>query len=419
MIAFLKKLQRDRRGNALMIAGAALPLLVGSVGLATDTIQWALWKRQLQRAADSAAFAGAYAKFQAGAPGTAVTRDLTHNNHLWVPLLTGYPQVSEPADSGGYTRQVQVNLAVQQELGFSSMFLANAPVISTSARAAAVDSGLFCVVALEDTTTPGIIIQGSANVNMGCGMISNSRSASVSVDVIGNGHYVTAEPVAGAGGVEDVNGVSSEQSYHLAQPDPYEGKYSTDVPAGQNCTAFNHATKTAANGKKNPGCYTGWTNGSADLNPGVYYLQNTTIDMQGNDVLTGTGVTLIFTGSTPGKIELNGNSKIILTAPTDTTCGTFGGVNSCDYKNMLMIQSNAAAMGNESLINGNNGMVMDGAVYFPRGKITFSGSSSAATKCAMIVGRRVHFSGSTDIQNNTTGCTANTKVPGKIIRLIA
>ena len=47
MIAFMKKLWRDRRGNALMIAGAALPLLVGSAGLATDTIQWTLWKRQL------------------------------------------------------------------------------------------------------------------------------------------------------------------------------------------------------------------------------------------------------------------------------------------------------------------------------------------------------------------------------------
>ena len=86
---------------------------------------------------------------------------------------------------------------------------------------------------------------------------------------------------------------------------------------------------------------------------------------------------------------------------------------------MLMIQSMAAALGNDNLINGNNGMVMDGAVYFPRGKITFSGSSAAATKCAMIVARRVHFSGSTDIQNNTTGCVADSKVKGKVIKLIA
>ena len=65
MIAFMKSLWRDRRGNALVIAAAALPLVLGSAGLASDTIQWALWKRQLQRAADSAALAGVYAKVHA------------------------------------------------------------------------------------------------------------------------------------------------------------------------------------------------------------------------------------------------------------------------------------------------------------------------------------------------------------------
>ena len=151
--------------------------------------------------------------------------------------------------------------------------------------------------------------------------LANQIAAHTVAACTANGHNVTAEPVAGVGGVEDINGVTGEQSYHLAQPDPYEGKYSTDVPAGVTCTAFNNASKTAANGKKKPGCYTSWSNGSADLEPGVYYLDNTTIDMQGNDVLTGTGVTLIFTGTAPGHIELNGNSKIVLTAPTDTTCG--------------------------------------------------------------------------------------------------
>ena len=61
MISSLKRLWRDRRGNTLAIAGAALPLVLGSAGLASDTIQWTLWKRQLQRAADSAAMAGVYA----------------------------------------------------------------------------------------------------------------------------------------------------------------------------------------------------------------------------------------------------------------------------------------------------------------------------------------------------------------------
>jgi uncharacterized membrane protein len=54
MMGFFRRLLKDRRGNTLAIAAACLPLVVGAAGLATDTIQWTLWKRQLQRAADSA-----------------------------------------------------------------------------------------------------------------------------------------------------------------------------------------------------------------------------------------------------------------------------------------------------------------------------------------------------------------------------
>ena len=50
MIGFIRKLLKDRRGNVLAIACAAMPLIIGCAGLATDTIEWTLWKRQLQRA---------------------------------------------------------------------------------------------------------------------------------------------------------------------------------------------------------------------------------------------------------------------------------------------------------------------------------------------------------------------------------
>jgi uncharacterized membrane protein len=60
MISFFGKLMRSKRGNVLAIAAAGMPLFIAAAGLATDTIQWTLWKRQLQRAADSAAIAGVY-----------------------------------------------------------------------------------------------------------------------------------------------------------------------------------------------------------------------------------------------------------------------------------------------------------------------------------------------------------------------
>jgi len=124
MIRFLRKLWKDRRGNALVIAGAALPVVVGGAGLATDTIQWVLWKRELQRAADSAAIAGVNAKAQGETVSTAITADLgENNNHTGNSLLSGYPQITYPADSGSFSNQVQVTLAIQKSLGFSSLFL--------------------------------------------------------------------------------------------------------------------------------------------------------------------------------------------------------------------------------------------------------------------------------------------------------
>src|SRR3982750_2883931 len=85
MVSLIRKLFRNKRGNTLAIVGACLPLIVGAAGLANDTIQWTLWKRQLQRAADSAAIAGVYNReSNSGATTTtdaSVTRDIDLNLH--------------------------------------------------------------------------------------------------------------------------------------------------------------------------------------------------------------------------------------------------------------------------------------------------------------------------------------------------
>src|SRR4029453_3793050 len=100
----LQKLWNDQRGNTLILVAAAMPLLIGSAGLPTDTIQWALWKGQLQRGAASAAIAGVYDRVQhAGATtntGTAVGHDLTLNQHTNITLHSGSPKASYPAHAG-------------------------------------------------------------------------------------------------------------------------------------------------------------------------------------------------------------------------------------------------------------------------------------------------------------------------------
>jgi hypothetical protein len=141
--------------------------------------------------------------------------------------------------------------------------------------------------------------------------------------------------------------------------------------------------------------------------------------LNGNDTLIGTGVTIILTGTTPGRVQTNGTSTVNLSAPTATNCGTYDGVNTCNYKNMLFIQSPNAATGNNNTINGTNGSSYDGAMYFPKGSIDFTGTAGTMTKCLMVVGYTVAFSGNTNLQNDTTGCVANTTVKGKEVRLVA
>ena len=78
MISFFKKVWGDKRGNSLAIAAASFPLIIGAAGLATDTIQWTLWKRQLQRAADSAAIAGVYDRESANGATTNTAATVSH-----------------------------------------------------------------------------------------------------------------------------------------------------------------------------------------------------------------------------------------------------------------------------------------------------------------------------------------------------
>jgi uncharacterized membrane protein len=220
MISFLKTLWRDRRGNVIVIAGAAMPLIVGAAGLATDTIQWTLWNRQLQRAAESAAIAGVYAKINSQGVDAAVTADLTLNNHTYASLLTNYPQVSQPAGTTSYTNAVELTLAVQKVLGFSSFFMSTAPIITTTATAAAVNDGIYCAVGLDPSTTAAISVGGSAHVDLGCGAISNSTSTTASVATNGASYSFAASPVAGAGGLPStINGASNLQPNHMPLPD--------------------------------------------------------------------------------------------------------------------------------------------------------------------------------------------------------
>jgi Flp pilus assembly protein TadG len=427
MIRFFRRLWKDKRGNAILIAGAALPMLAGAAGLATDTVQWVLWKRELQRAADSAALAGVFAKAEnLETVSSAVTADLgKNNNHTGVTLSSGYPQITYPADSNTparYSNAVKVTLAIQKTLGFSSLFMSTAPTITASGTAAMVPGLSPCAIGLS-TSTPSVVIGGSSTTNLGCPVMANS-TACPAVTTSGSAYNFVSPTVAGVGCLpSSIIGVTSLLPHYLSQADPFAGKYSTSIPADANCGNLNQGKYTkVVNGvsqtwlhsyENGKACYSGnngfkLTGGTYYLDPGTYYLNSTDFDTTGGTTVIGVGVTIILTGTTPGSISTNGNSTIQLSAPTT---GTFA--------KMLFIQSSAASTNNANTINGNNLSSFDGAIYLPNGQVTFSGSTGASTKCAMVIGYTLQFTGNTNLQNNTTGCTANTTATIQIVKLIA
>jgi len=443
MIRFLRKLWKDRRGNAIVIAGVALPIVVGGAGLATDTIQWVLWKRELQRAADSAAIAGVMAEAEGTtveSVETAVTKDLNeNNNHSGVNLKTSYSYCSNTCDlsfplSGtGYSKGVQVTIAIQKTLGFSSLFLKTAPTITATATAAMVPGLNPCAIGLAKNTQ-SVIIDGSTTTNLGCPVMSNSTVCDA-VSTGGSVYTFSTPIVAAVGCLPDMSshGVTAELPHYMSQSDPFSGKFSTTIPSDCTTKKLNQNTYNKTVGgvtqtwlysyQTNKRCYGGtngfkFTGGTYYMDPGTYYIDSTDFDTTGGATLIGTGVTLILTGATPGSLQMNGSATIKLSAPTTSCVDAVTGLDPC-YKDMLFIQSSSASTNNTNTISGDASSKFDGAFYLPNGQVKFSGNNNATTKCAMVIGYTIEFSGNSDLQNNTTGCTANTTATIQQVKLIA
>lgn len=94
----IRRLKSNQSGNVLVLTAMALPALLGAGGLAMDTIQWTLMQRQIQREADSAALAGAYAKAQGSDAVVAAKASLARDALL---KLTKTPDINPYAAYAG------------------------------------------------------------------------------------------------------------------------------------------------------------------------------------------------------------------------------------------------------------------------------------------------------------------------------
>lgn len=394
--SLIRRVGRDTRGNALILAGTGMFALIGGAGLGTDTIQWFLWKRQLQQAVESGALAGTHGLWQNSSQVTTLAkREVSRNANTAVTVEA----VNAPPAAGAYTADtsaVEVIATTSAYLPFSGMFLSAAPVVRARAVAAFVKEGEHCVISLASTGV-GVNVAGSSNVQLGCGVAANS--AGTQAIYMEGSSYLSGSPLSTVGGITaaESNYSSSTQlnPYGPAQVDPVL-KRNLSVPTSPSgCTANALEVAPSQTTTLSPGRYCGGMTlkGNVTLQPGVYIVDQGLFNVTSQATLSGEGVTIVLTGSDSSNIaavQIDGGATLNLKAPT--------AVQSSTWKNVLFFQDPRGST-KMSYLAGGSTMKMSGIVYMPKGNLSFNGGSEHTSDCLLMVGHRVTFTGSSKVDN--------------------
>lgn len=429
----LKDLFRSERGNVLAIGAATLPLLMGSAGFAIDSVQMALWKRQVQRAADSAAIAGAHARVQGASTDVAVANDV--DEHIDFDLEENEtPMLRERTITHGtfaagtlssescatrasapcYSQAVEVTLVAERRLPFMSLFTGGSTEIRASATAAVISSGEYCLVSLYEGDEPGIISGGNSNLDLKCGMGTNSRGTNA-VNAFGSA-TITANPVGAVGGISGGRQFTSTTTllpYTSPIKDPFADVPDPVLPQGcsKSSTLSVSGGTAAAPVEIDPAvqgnCFGSWDiKGHAKLKPGTYFINDGTLDIKGS--LTGEGVTLVMMGDGSNWIQ-NGGGKLSLTAPDE---GPLAGI-------VIFRERTASTKNNKEIkLNGGADLFLQGAIYGKSTDFWIGGNAEMNAQCIQIVGRKLEFKGGGTIHNNCEG-TGASAFETTMVRLVA
>ena len=202
----LGALRHSTSGNATLLLAIGMPAMIGGAGLAVDTAQWYMWKRELQFAADQAALAGAWARTEEQTESLYAQRAV---QELSANLSTTTDFVNTPAVSiedwgDGTDNSVLVTVSATRQLAFSSFFTGSGTTVFVSAQAAFGDAKTYsaCILATSEDAEGAIIIQGNVTLAQSCGIAALSDSEEA---ITRNGS--TADPGTGEltarGGIDD------------------------------------------------------------------------------------------------------------------------------------------------------------------------------------------------------------------------
>ncbi len=267
----LRELRSSTSGNATLLVALGMPVLIGSSGLAVDTAQWYMWKREIQYAADQAALAGAWAASNPDISGTYITRArLEYTANLTkTGAIDTVPNVTLANYNGGNQNSVVVTASASKVLPFSNFITGSAANVTAYAQASFTEGESYtaCLIAVDDAASGAITIGGNASMTAACGMAALSTSDSA---VIINGNP-TVDPgwVVSAGGIDDWLSTHTDADIHEYTDglvDPF-ANLNTPTPSpnpaqSYNCVAGSTST-TGDKRSKTDTIYTYWKGSSS------------------------------------------------------------------------------------------------------------------------------------------------------------
>jgi Flp pilus assembly protein TadG len=385
----------NQDGSYIISAAFLLPVVIGATGLGTEAGLWYYKHQNLQSAADAAAVSAATAYYAQGSNAKlSVEADAVTPSYGLVDGANGVTvTTNQPPKSGSYSATsdaVEVVIQQVQARLFSALWNSD-PVILTARAVAVPTGGSGCTLALDPSASGAVTAQGSTGVALNeCSLFANSNDPSALT--VGGSATISSVAVGVTGGISGQSNITAKSIKTGQSPlaDPYADMSYDPYPG---CTQHNFSAKSTVT--INQGVYCGGitlnAGANVTLNPGVYYLDQGSLKVNGGATLRGDGVTIVFTSSTGhnyATADINGNANINLTAPTS---GPTAGI--------VMFGDRDMPTGTAFKLDGGATQSFGGAIYLPKGAVDYAGGSNANAQCTQIVADTISFTGNSNLAN--------------------
>jgi Flp pilus assembly protein TadG len=432
---------RDRRGQALVLSTLSLFMLFGLMGLAVD-LGWSYYRKQVaQTATDSGALAAAVvAENSTSGVITCGVNNVACQSATACPTITGspasnlqngclYSQANGFANSGNQTLTIASGASglTPDPTKYSVLYWVTVTATETNPQ---LFSGLLgntsgqiqaqstaevvqlpepgCIYALNQTASKTLSLNGGGKTDItvtGCGVYVNSN-ASDALNLVGQSQIVSGF-VDIVGGYRTTGGSSISPTPKTGTSVIYDPLASLASPSQP--TSCDYTNGGGSSSTLNPGTYCGGIsingNNNITFNPGIYDLYGGGLSINSAaTTVTGSGVMFYNTDGhgIPGLptsnyagISIGGNANVTLSAPTS---GTWNGI--LFMKDRLVSSNN-----NSDFLGGNVSPTLSGTIYFPGDALTMVGGSgiTVGSNVPAIIADTITVSGGSFFVQSGTG----------------